>query len=512
MKATVFLALIIVCLGFSTSINPQSKKITKTFFPDFDVEINTPAFKKDKGFTTYEELIEFLNTAKQKHPNTLAITYIGESQKGRQIPMVVLNKNGGEKELKVFFQGGLHGDEPGSTEGVLFLIDQLLNNKEYAYLLDKLEVGIIPMANIDGYEKQDRYAANGLDLNRDQTKLMVQESVPLKQAFTNFGAHVAVDFHEYRPYRKDFAQMSDFGITSRYDVMFLYSGNLNVPQNLRELTANTFVKNASLAMDSKGIINHDYITTTKVLGDIHFNQGSNNARSSATNYALTNAISSLIEVRGVGIGRTSFNRRVYTTFLVAESYLKTSYNNIEKIKQAIELADNQQNELIVQSKKYVSKQLIKAIDLASCKEIELEVTVRDALKSSPVLSRKRPIAYLIDKNETLLIEKLKVLGVQVSELKEAKTIEVETYKVTDYLRQAEKYEGVNMQEVSTELIVKQHLFETGTFIVYLNQHRGNLAVEVLEPEAPNSFVSFEVLPTELNAQLPVYRYLKQEKL
>ena len=198
--------------------------------------------------------------------------------------------------------------------------------------------------------------------------------------------------------------------------------------------------------------------------------------------------------------------------MVAESYLKTSYNNIEKVKQAIEIADKQQNELVVQSKKLVSKQPIKAIDLSSCKEIELEVTVRDALKSSSVLSRKRPVAYLIDKKETVLIEKLKVLGIQVSELKEVKTIEVETYKVTDYLRQAEKYEGVNMQEVSTELIVKQHLFETGTFIVYLNQHRGNLAVEVLEPEAPNSFVSFEVLPTELNAQLPIYRYLKQEKL
>lgn len=273
MKPTVFLAFVIFCLGFSTSINPQSKKITKTFFPDFEVEINTPAFKKDKGFTTYDELITFLSNAKEKHANTVSIFYIGESQKGKQIPMVVLNKNGEEKRLKVWIQGGLHGDEPASTEGVLFLIDQLLNNQEYTYLLDKLEIGIIPMANIDGYEKQDRYAANGLDLNRDQTKLMVHESVPLKQAFTNFGAHVAVDFHEYRPYRKDFAQMSDFGITSRYDVMFLYTGNLNVPQNLRELTANTFVKNASQAMDAKGIVSHDYINTTKVLGDIHFNHG-----------------------------------------------------------------------------------------------------------------------------------------------------------------------------------------------------------------------------------------------
>jgi hypothetical protein len=39
-----------------------------------------------------------------------------------------------------------------------------------------------------------------------------------------------------------------------------------------------------------------------------------------------------------------------------------------------------------------------------------------------------------------------------------------------------------------------------------------LAVEVLEPEAPNSFISFGVLETTLNAVLPIYRYLKTEKL
>ena len=35
------------------------------------------------------------------------------------------------------------------------------------------------MANIDGSIKQNRYASNGLDLNRDQTKLMAIESVSL---------------------------------------------------------------------------------------------------------------------------------------------------------------------------------------------------------------------------------------------------------------------------------------------------------------------------------------------
>ena len=42
------------------------------------------------------------------------------------------------------------------------------------------------MANIDGSIKQNRYASNGLDLNRDQTKLMAIESVSYQTSFYKF--------------------------------------------------------------------------------------------------------------------------------------------------------------------------------------------------------------------------------------------------------------------------------------------------------------------------------------
>ena len=65
------------------------------------------------------------------------------------------------------------------VQKVFYLIDQLLNDS--IHLLNHLDISIVPMANIDGYESHDRYAANGLDLNRDQTKLMAKESVCLNK-------------------------------------------------------------------------------------------------------------------------------------------------------------------------------------------------------------------------------------------------------------------------------------------------------------------------------------------
>ena len=39
-----------------------------------------------------------------------------------------------------------------------------------------------------------------------------------------------------------------------------------------------------------------------------------------------------------------------------------------------------------------------------------------------------------------------------------------------------------------------------------------MATEVLEPESENGFLKFEVLKTNINNELPIYRYLSNEKI
>ena len=509
MKKIIFIFFLSISANAFAQISPQSKKITNTFFPEYEqLENITPALQKKKGFTNYEELMSFLNNLVKQHPKTIEVSFIGESQKGKQIPLVHLTTPNSSSKIKVWMQGGLHGNEPASTEGMLYLLDKLLNDSDYTYLLDKVDLTIVPMANIDGYEKQNRYAANGLDLNRDQTKLMAPESVALKQAFSDFNPEIGMDFHEYRPYRKDFTQLSEFGITSLFDAMFLYTGNLNVPENLRILTDTLFVENARKVLDSNQFTHHDYMSTGKYGGEIHFNQGATNARSSASNFALTNTISTLFEIRGVGLGRTSFKRRINTTFLIAISYLETACNNMDLVKAEIEKASKNQEKIIVTSSRSVYEDIIKTIDLDKNEIIDLKVTKRDALKSNPQLVRTRPKAYLIDVNKIEIIEKLKTLGITVETLPEEKELEVEAYVVSKYDKDSEKYEKMNLQTVETTLETKTILFPRGTFKISTNQKRANMITEVLEPEAPNSFVSFGIIETSKNETLPIYRITK----
>ena len=492
--------------------NPQNDEITKKFFPDSELDIHTPSFSK-KGFTNYDDMMLYLNKLVAEHPKVMTLSFIGESQKNKKIPMVVLNKDNGNEKIKVWFQGGLHGDEPAGTETMLFLLDKLLNDPDYAYILEKITLSIVPMANIDGYEKLDRYAANGLDLNRDQVKLICKESNFLKKAFSDYGAEVAVDFHEYRPFRKEFGLLGTDGICSIYDAMFMHSGNLNLPQNLREYTTNVFVGNAKKVLEFNNFLFRDYIASVKHNNEVYFNQCTTEARSSTTSYALTNCISALIEIRGVNLQKTSFKRRINTTFLIATSFLKTVNDDANKIKEVLSISNNTKTEnLVVVANKPQEVQTIRAISLKDNSEISIDVKVNNALKCTPVLERKRPIAYLILPDQKILVDKLIILGLKVEELAENKKIKVESYTVSSIYVNPDEEEGYNSQKAETSISNIEKSFPKGTFIVYLDQKNSKMASEVLEPESENGFVKFETIKVIKNQELPIYRYLTNEKI
>ena len=73
---------------------------------------------------------------------SVSSNFIGESQKGKKIPIIYIKKknHNDEKKLKVWMQGGLHGNEPASTESLLYLIHLILEDSDYNYLLNKIEI------------------------------------------------------------------------------------------------------------------------------------------------------------------------------------------------------------------------------------------------------------------------------------------------------------------------------------------------------------------------------------
>lgn len=484
----------------------QTAAVAHRFFADPELEVNTPWFQKGNAFTTYEEMMDYLNKLVAAHPETASLSFIGKTQKGVDIPALRIAAKDGKPQIRVMFTARVHGDEPGSTEGLLYVADRLLNDPALDYLRDRIEVTILPMVNIDGGSHLQRATANGLDMNRDQSKLQTPEAVALRQFYEEYAPQVVIDFHEFQPLRADFTQISTDNITNSFDAMFLYSGNLNIPEDLRRLTAEQFVGNACIALDKEQLRHHDYFTTDKRFGEVVFSVGGINPRSTSNAFGLSNSVAILMELRGVKLGKTSLKRRVHTVATLAESYLKTAWDNAAAVERITQEAARSTQDIVVASRpEEVEHYKLPFISMNMNEVVELDVPALLALNSTPTLVRKRPEAYYISANHPEIARKLGQFGIEVKQLQQPETIQAEAYRVVSYRQEYTDFEKFHPVKVKVETEEKEITFPAGTFVVPMNQKNGTFAAVLLEPEAPNGFVNYRIYETGKGEELPVYR-------
>ena len=142
----------------------------------------------------------------------LKVQTIGQSVKGKDIPLVVVSDPGipSERTKKLFVICRQHGDEPASTEAMLNMIEDLVldNDKNAGDLLSKVSFYIVPMMNPDGADSYVRRNANRADLNRDWLNLSQPETICVRQAINSAGPDVIIDEHELSPgnSRSDFIE------------------------------------------------------------------------------------------------------------------------------------------------------------------------------------------------------------------------------------------------------------------------------------------------------------------
>ena len=499
--ATWILLGLTLCCAFQ--LNAQDPRaIQEAYFPVPDTTFTTPAFESKRGFTTNETMERFLREL-VLDSNNLTLDSLGTSAKGKVIWGV--RSPAGKDKLKLLFFGGLHGNEPAGTESLLVFLQQITEGGKLHSYLEEVELLVIPMANPDGYDKQNRYAANGLDLNRDQTKLINKEVVLLKREYALFDADVVVDFHEYKPYRADFVSMGSFGVTSAFDAMFLYSGNLNVPEPIREATEALLVEPARNSLADNGRTFHNYIRPSVIRGKMRFHVGATNARSSATSFALANSLSVLMEIRGVGLKRKGFERRVETGYLLATSFLKSAHQFKDSIQLARVQGRRSKQDVVVKSSKKVTRTQLDFIDLSDQALRPFDIEMHDGLSLSPDSIRSRPIAYIILPEAAHVVEKLRILGIVV-EPAPAGTYEIERYLVTGNLLKPEFFEGFQERIVTAATEVELREVPPGSLWVPSNQERFNLAIECLEPEAICGLIRYRVL--EIENTIPILRVIK----
>lgn len=467
------------------------------FFPDPAVELTTPAFQKDKGFSTQEEVVKWFNQLPAHLPNAqVEAVNVGTSPRGRSI--WAFRVNGSDpvaNPVRIWVQGALHGDEQATPDGVMQLVEMVLRNPELA---NGVELMVVPIANPDGYARAMRQSASGMDLNRDMMMRQGSENQMIMSVFEGFEPEVALDFHEYRPYRSDFTEIGSRGVTAYYDNMFLGSSNLNVPEVLRtEISA--YVGEAATAAAQWGYRTHAYFVPEDDRGSMRMRLGSASSRSTATNYALHNCVSALIETRGVGQGRSALKRRVHSMAVIGLAYVQKAAADPDHLRAVLDAAHRDPMGPVIALNQPIEQRRYMFIDLAKRDTASFGFATRNYAQMQPSVRRTKPKFYALD--VAALTPELIGSGLLVNQETKLLDQQAMAYEVV------QRTEGIGANNQRTQKVVCTQVPKmiTGEFVIIsMDDRPARLWYELFEPELDNSLVRNGLIESFVGKQLPYY--------
>ncbi|KAG5762178.1 hypothetical protein H9Q72_009730 [Fusarium xylarioides] len=491
----------LLCAGLATAVRYNDNQVALTKdgeeaaknFPEVkSIDLQSPAFLDPKsipagfdngtsGPTSDATLNYFLESLASRNDWLTYNNPSFKSDEGRSIPYVYLstssqpeikaNSSSSEK-LRVYLQGGVHGNEPGGDQALLALLGKFDANSTWAAsILEKMDIMILPRYNPDGVAYFQRFLATGYDPNRDHIRFASQQTREVKALIVDFAPHVMVDAHEYSANRA-------YGLEDQWaqavDGQFDPMKNLNIQKDIREYSEEVFVPRIAGAMDKLNLRWSPYITGNAREEPLVFTQLDTQARAGDVSLALTQ--------------------------VMAEEVYKIVEGARQKFIDGVD-------EVVVTDAFQPTNRTWDFIDLPTGKLVEIPVQF---LSSTPVrsnLTRSRPEAYIFPQAWKEAADRLRLNGVTVENIRSEFRGEVEAYNVTSIELASTVYQGTVLNKVTTEIKKKEIMMPAGSFWVPTRQAAAGYVFTVLEPENIDSYATFNILPVNVGDEYPVYRVL-----
>ncbi|MEO6744531.1 MAG: M14 family metallocarboxypeptidase [Caldimonas sp.] len=478
-------------------------------FPDPDVVYRTPAFEPGRtGFTTNAEVRSILNGfavagAQRADVRLLAL---GTSQNGEPLEALLFARPGGSASARteaglingrptVLLVGQQHGDEPAGSEALLVIAQELTQGR-LAPLLDRINVVVFPRANPDGAEANRRSTANGIDANRDHLLLKTPEAQAQALLMREYAPVVTVDAHEYTVVGR---YLEKFGTVQRFDALLQYATTANVPDFVTKAAEEWFRRPAVAKLRDAGLTAEWYYTTTTDIADKKISMGGTQPDTGRNVNGLTNAISILIETRGVGIGRLHLKRRVHSHVVAISSILQDAATRAADLVKLRQFVDNEvsalacRGEVVIEAGPTSSEYRLLMLDPVTGADKPLTVAWDSALTLRPLKLRPRPCGYWLGEQEADAVQRLRALGVEVIRIERGAEVRGEIYRETE--REVAQRQDVRGPLADAGGIVRVKVqtvpalvdMKAGSYYVPLDQPLANLIIAALEPDTQNSF-------------------------
>ena len=472
-------------------------------FPDPPVAYPTPAFAEGRAdLTSHDEALRFVEALAARYPGRVTVETQGRSQDGRALPVVTLSGDGGPTAARpaVVIIAQQHGNEPAGGEAALAIADRLAGPD--ASLLDRVTVYIVPRANPDGAERFVRATRSGVDVNRDHLLLQTPEARAIAALTHRIRPDVVLDLHEFTVADR---WVKKYGVVQHYDALLQGATVGNLSPAIATETATHFLAPIRRALAEAHLAVFTYHTTSPDPDDKVVSAGGVQPDTGRNVNGLRQAVSILIETRGVGLGRAHLARRVHTHLTAALAVVRQAAARGPRLVAVTRAADAAMagaacaGVLTVAAEHTPGRLPMTFLDAASGAERRLVVPWRSADTLQVVRARPRPCGYVLDAGATAAVAGLRRLGVRVDAVTSAAPWSVERYRVVNQASGARQDargaidDGAPIAVLTVRTVPGRETVPAGAWFVDLAQPLGALAAAALEPDSQNSFAASGLL-------------------
>jgi len=480
-----------------------------------------------KETSNYALTLGYIRRLAELWPGIDLKTY-GESAQGRAMPVVVVSSDGAftpETAAKtgkaiVMIQNGIHaGEIDGKDASLMILRDLALG--QHRDLLDGVILVIVPIYNVDGHERISRFhrpnqngpvdgmgfrtTADGHDLNRDHLKLVTPEAQAVIDLFRRWRPHLHVDNH-----------VTD---GSRHDWVLTYSWT-EAPQAPPSVGAwlDAHMPAVIAATEEAGHKVGPYVSLIDRSDPSKgFNSYVGEPRYATGYYPLRNVPSILVENHSYKTfeQRVRANRDFMLALLgeIAQDPAALTGAVAEAANRTVALGrpDAAPSDIVLRYEVaedgervrwpayrwYTAWSDILDVPLLRYRDGAInEVEVPWIHRPEPKLAIARPRGYLILPGWPTVEHALSRHGIVAHRLPKAVDLEVEVARVSNVKRDPRSnpsYQGLTRISVDVERTLETRNVPAGSLWIPADQRDFELAVQLLEPEAPDSLVSWGLL-------------------
>ena len=519
-----------VILIFSVWLFPQQGDSNWETYFEKSGFIATPDF--------YETIKYFNQLADYSDDARFLIDF--QSPKGRDMGFLIVSEN--ENNLSnfrskplVLIINGIHSGEIEGKDASMLLLREILVSKEREYLLDSLNIIVVPIFNVDGHERKSKYnrvnqngpeemgwrtTAQNLNLNRDWMKADAPEMKWMLMLLKQYQPDFIIDTH------------TTDGADYQYTVTYSVEWSKNIYQQTGIWLSDNFVPYLEKSVKGKGFLISPYIYLKN--WDKGLDEGliywPATPRFSTGYFALQNRPSLLIETHMV----KPYKDRVYATEAVLQTSLDFIYENASSLLKLNKEADEQSIMNLSDnggflplaydnSDKYVElnfkgfEYYWEPTSVSGARKLVYTDKEKDFLikyYNDVVVtdSIKVPKGYLIPFEWNELHFNMKTFHGIESELKIAgEELSVERYRFSNVKFDNASYEG--RQRVNFDYVTEKEKITLKEDMIFIptNQRTVRVIVNLLEPKSADSYVRWGFM-NQIFEQKEYYEDYVMEKI